>query len=49
MKLSSPNLNYLIVLGTVLLFMSVYLYNYTAGGIDNAVLQTVVCNVRFDT
>lgn len=46
MKLSSPNLNYLIVIGAALLFLCVYLYNYTVDSLDEAVLQTVVCNVR---
>ena len=45
-KLSSPNLNYFIVIGASLLFISVYLYNYTVGSLNQTVLQSVVCNVR---
>ena len=45
-KLSSPNLNYLIIIGAALLFLCVYLYNYTVDSLDKAALQTVVCNVR---
>ena len=47
-KLSSPNLNYLIVIGAALLFLCVYLYNYTVDSLDQTALQTVVCNVRQD-
>lgn len=48
-KLSSPNLNYLIIIGAALLFISVYLYNYTVDSLDKTVIQTLICNVRHKT
>ena len=45
-KLSSPNLNYLIVVGAALLYTCVYLYTYTADSLDKTVTQSVICNVR---
>ena len=43
-KLSSPRLNYIIILGSVLLYLSVFFYSYTA---DMQEIQTTFCNVRF--
>ena len=42
-KLSSPNLNYIIIVGVILLYTSVFMYTYSAEG---ATLQTFLCNVR---
>ena len=44
-KLSSPNLNYLIISGATLLYISVYMYVFTAGK-DQLIIQTLICNVR---
>jgi len=44
-KLSSPNLNYLIVAGAALLYVSVFLYVFSAQNKHQAVLQTLLCNV----
>lgn len=41
-KLSSPNLNYIIIAGVALLYISVYMYTFTA---EVAPLQTLLCNV----
>ena len=42
-KLSSPNLNYIVITGVTLLYTSVYMYTITA---QEALLQTLLCNVR---
>ena len=42
-KLSSPNLNYVIIVGVVLLYTSVFLYTYST---EVATLQTLLCNVH---
>ena len=44
-KLSSPNLNYLIISGAALLYISVYMYTFTIDQ-DQANFQTIICNVR---
>ena len=44
-KLSSPNLNYLIIFGAGILYASVYMYIYTAHE-DQTAIQTALCNVR---
>jgi len=44
-KLSSPNLNYLIIAGAALLYISVFLYVFSAQNRHQAVLQTLLCNV----
>ena len=41
-KLSSPNLNYIIIAGVALLYTSVFMYTYTA---EEAMAQTLICNV----
>ena len=41
-KLSSHKLNYLIIVGAALLYISVYMYIFTA---DQVIIQTVICNV----
>ena len=41
-KLSSPNLNYIIIAGVALLYTSVFMYTYTA---EEATAQTLICNV----
>ena len=45
-KLGSPNLNYLIMVGSVLLYTCVYLYVYSVDSFDQADLETFICNVR---
>ena len=45
-KLSSPNLNYLIIAGAALLYVSVFLYVFSAQNKHQAVQQTLLCNVR---
>ena len=45
MKLSSPNLNYLIIAGAALLYMSVFLYIFSATNKDDSLTQTLLCNV----
>ena len=42
-KLASPNLNYLIIVGSVLLYTCVYLYVYSP---DSFSEETFMCNVR---
>ena len=44
-KLSSPNLNYIIIAGVALLYTSVFMYTYTA---EEALFQTILCNVCRD-
>jgi hypothetical protein len=41
-KLSSPNLNYIIIAGVALLYTSVFMYTYT---VEEATVQTLLCNV----
>ena len=41
-KLSSPNLNYIVIAGVTLLYTSVYMYTITA---QEALPQTLLCNV----
>ena len=41
-KLSSPNLNYLIILGATILYICVFFYSYSS---SNATIQTIFCNV----
>ena len=48
-KLSSPNLNYLIIVGSVLLYTCVYLYVYSVNSFDRQDLETFICNVRLYT
>ena len=43
-KLSSPNLNYLIIIGAGCLYVSVYMYVFVADR-ENIFDQTVLCNV----
>ena len=42
-RLTSPNLNYVIVLGVILMYISVYLYCLS---MDNTAIQLVVAKVR---
>ena len=44
MKLSSPNLNYLIIIGAGCLYVSVYMYVFVADR-ENIFGQTFLCNV----
>ena len=46
-KLSSPNLNFALVAGVTLLYVSVffYLYSPTSIGQASATIQTILCNV----
>ena len=48
-KLSSPNLNYLIIAGAALLYISVIMYTTSAQDLHQHVLQTVLCNVTIYT
>ena len=41
-KLSSPNLNYIIIVGVALLYISVYMYTLSE---PDALQQTILCNV----
>ena len=45
-KLSSPNLNYLIIIGAGFLYMSVYMFLFTAGR-EPTFAQTILCNVSY--
>ena len=45
-KLSSPNLNILIITGAVLLYVSVFLYVFSVDDMEEALTQTILCNVR---
>ena len=46
-KLSSPNLNILIIAGAVLLYVSVFLYVFSVDHMEEALTQTILCNVRW--
>ena len=46
-ELSSPNLNILIIAGAVLLYVSVFLYVFSVGDMEEALTQTILCNVRW--
>ena len=44
-KLSSPNLNHLIIVGAAILYTTVVLYVFSVNDEDQGQLQTVLCNV----
>ena len=46
-KLSSPNLNILIIAGAILLYVSVFLYVFSVEDKEEALTQTILCNVRW--
>ena len=46
-KLSSPNLNILIIAGAILLYVSVFLYVFSVDDKEKALTQTILCNVRW--
>ena len=46
-KLSSPNLNILIIAGAILLYVSVFLYVFSVDDMEEALTQTILCNVRW--
>ena len=46
-KLSSPNLNILIIAGAVLLYVSVFLYVFSVDHMEEVLTQTILCNVRW--
>ena len=46
-KLSSPNLNILVIAGAILLYVSVFLYVFSVDDKEEALTQTILCNVRW--
>ena len=44
-RLSSPNLNYLIIVGAALLYGTVFLYVFSAQNMHQAIVQSILCNV----
>ena len=44
-KVTSPNLNHLIVLGAAMLFSSVFLYTFTVTGSEEGTIQEWLCYV----
>ena len=44
-RLSSPNLNFLIILGAALMYAAVLFFVYESTSLDGASAQTVLCNV----
>ena len=45
LKLSSPNLNYLIILGSDILYVSVFTFTYMPSNVGDFTSATVICNV----
>lgn len=44
-KLSSPNLNYILILGSVILYTDLFLIVFYYTGFDKLAKQTALCNV----
>ena len=44
-KLSSPNLNYLIITGAALLYTTVLLHVFSVEDQNHSLMQTILCNV----
>lgn len=44
-KLSSPNLNYILILGSVILYTDMFLIVFYYTGFDKLAKQTALCNV----
>ena len=44
-KLASPNLNYILLTGSVLLYSSALVYEYSVDSFNEAAKFTVICNV----
>ena len=44
-KLSSPNLNYIIIIGAAILYATVVLYVYSVNDKSQRQIQTIICNV----
>ena len=44
-KLGSPNLNFLIILGATLLYLSIFFYATSAENFSQQLEETILCNV----
>ena len=46
-KLSSPNLNYVIIAGAALLYSSMYFYSTSVSKFSQKLEKTILCNVSY--